>query len=221
MYKTTSTISKDAQDRLKVLSEYFNKDINEIVSEIIEIVSYESHGIIQRSEDYKIPVSLTNVFSHLSRASNLSTYSLFNVILDKLEGKGCFMASDMICDLDDTTIWIHFDGLNGSPLSVGSLDVWLKSGRCSMSISYTLYDIGEESDIPEKIQQVLEGETIREIVPEEFYALDDWNIQVEKEEEYVSLVLDVGPEYLGYVPTMPIVSSFFQKIIKTATNSGV
>ena len=93
MVRISLDVQQDTLDRLESLSEFYDKDIKEIINEIIEVISHRSGWVLNISKEYRVPIRLTNVLSHLLHVGIHSTHSLFNDILERLEAKGQFCAA--------------------------------------------------------------------------------------------------------------------------------
>ena len=139
MVRISLSIPQDTHERIKSLNDFYKKDIIEIINEIIEAISYESRWIINTSKEYKVPVDLINVVSHLFDAGIHSTNSLFNDILERLEAKDLFVHDFMEINLDEKSMWILFVALRGCDLYVDEFDVTL-TGLARLTATY-LVDI--------------------------------------------------------------------------------
>ncbi|MFX0133133.1 MAG: hypothetical protein ACFFDN_05765 [Candidatus Hodarchaeota archaeon] len=216
MVRISLNIPQKTHERMKSLSEFYKKDIKEIIDEIIEVVGIESHRIINASKEYKIPLNLTNVVSHLFDAGVHSTNSLFNRILERLEVKGLFVQDDMEIDLDEKGMWINYSAVQGCDLYVDSFDVTL-NGLARITATYILEieKIGDTAleRIVEIANNIKEVEDLK--LPETFYEME-FSVEIEGDDKFQNLTVDITEESLYYLPTIPVISKIIKQILEKA-----
>lgn len=217
MVKISLDVQQDTIERLESLSDFYDKEIKEIINEIIEVISHESGWLLNISKEYKVPIRLTNVLSHLLHVGVQSTNSLFNDILERLEAKGLFCASDMEIDLDEMSIWVYFDALRGCDLYVHSFDLTL-TGLQRLTATY-LVDVDKvDDDAVDRIidfDQVIGWKEGLEL-PESFHDVMDSSIAVVDVNEFLRLNIDITEEFINYLPTIPDISEVFKRILEKA-----
>jgi len=217
MVSISLDLKQDTHERLASLSEFYDKDIKEIINEIIEVVSFESMWIQNISNEYRVPIRLTNVLSHLLHVGVQSTNALFNDILGRLEGKGLFFASDMDIDLDEMRIWVNYDALRGCDLYVHSFDVTL-TGLPRLTATY-LMDV-EKVDETALLRMKEIADNINDIegleLPEAFLDIMEFSVDVVDEDEFLYLNVDIVEESLPYLPTIPAISEVIKQIMERA-----
>ena len=210
-------VQQDTIEQLESLSEYYDGDIEDIINEIIEMISFRSGHLINISKEYRIPIRLGNVLFHLLDAGFQSTKSLFNDILDRLEAKGLFTASDMEFDLDEMRIWVYFEAFRDCELYVDSFDLTL-TGLQRITATY-LVDVEKVDDatvdrIIDIAQDIGWSEGLE--LPESFYDIMDSSIDVVDEDEFLRLNIDITEENINYLPTIPDISEVFKQIMEKA-----
>lgn len=211
--RIVSNVSHESYGRLVALGEYYNKKVNEIVTEIVEVSSLSSRWITNRSEDYRVPVSLTNVISHLLFAGRLSTDSLFNDLLDRFEVKGLFVLSDLDINLDEISMWISFSAMNGCDLHVHSFDISL-TGLARLEATYPM-DVKKDADLVfSRLKDIVDNVRDSIELPASFQDMMDFDIDIDKEDENsLTLRVDITEETLDHLPLISDISDLFFKIL--------
>jgi hypothetical protein len=142
---------------------------------------------------------------------------LIDKILKEVNAEGLFIASDMEIDLDDNSIWIYYDALLGSNLFVNSFDVTFTGLKCLTADC--IVDVDEDDD---KILGQVEEHAMRirrtsGELPEEFRDLDPWEFFVLAQgETSICLRVHFSEESLDYLPSIPVISEFFEKVLASA-----
>ena len=63
-----------------MLSDFYDKSVEEIISEVIQAISYENRHLLNISKECKVPMSLTGVSLNLLFIDIHSNHYLFNKI---------------------------------------------------------------------------------------------------------------------------------------------
>lgn len=204
-------VSHGSYGRLASLGEYFNEKVKEIVTEIVEVIGFSSRWIINRSEVYQVPVSLTNVLSHLVVSGRQSTDSLFNDLLERFEAKGLFVHNDMDINFDEMSVWISFEALTGCDLYVHSFDISLM-GLARLEATYHV-EIEKVDDLAiRRMRNIVDN--VRESIdlPDSFQDLE-FVVDIDEYEESIILRVDITEESLDYLPLVPDISILFKQIL--------
>ncbi|MHA1298742.1 MAG: hypothetical protein ACTSO9_04775 [Candidatus Helarchaeota archaeon] len=217
MVEITLSISEDSHEKLMELSEFYDKEIGEILNEIIEAVCFQSGWITQLSEEYKVPINLLNVVWHLLEAGIRSTNIIENNILERLDAKGLFIQDDVIIDLDEGYTWIHFAALRGSKLYIESFDVTI-TALVRLTASH-LVDMEKIDDTSlSRMYEITENiPRSKEItLPESFLDLMEVGLDIIEEDEYLELTIDITEEAFHYLPSIFDISELFKQILQNA-----
>lgn len=70
MVRISLDVQQDTIERLESLSEFYDKSVKEIISEILEVISHESRSLPNLNKEYRIPISLTGVLSGSVKSSS-------------------------------------------------------------------------------------------------------------------------------------------------------
>ena len=217
MVKVSLDIPKDIYNQLNKLSESINQNAEETINEILDAVTFDLRSITESEKIDIIQHSLRYLISRQLTSARLIDNSLFKKVLKELDAEGLFRVSDMTLDLDDNSIWIHFDGLKGNNLVVHSLDVII-NGLTSLKADY-MVEVDEEDyetkwKVEEHAKRIMRTRTE---LPEEFHELDPWEISVgEQEMTFFSLRVEFSEPSLVHLPSIPAISKLFEKILVKA-----
>jgi len=204
-------------DQLIKLSETYSQDVEEILNELLEAVSFGIRYLDESKKVDSIPLSVGNKIISRLDSGRMADHFLFDHILKELNAEGHFVASDMEIDLDDNRIWIYYGSLRGSNLLVDSFDVTftgLKSltADCIVNVDEDDYDTwGQVEEHAMRIRRT------HEELPEEFRDLDPWEVFVlAQDETSIGLRVHFSEPSLGYLPSIPAISEFFEKVLASA-----
>jgi len=217
MVRVTLDVQQDTIERLESLCEFYSKDVKEIISEIIEVISYESVWLLNLGKEYRVPIRLTNVLTHILFVGVQSTYSLFNKLLERLKGKGFFTVSDMEIDLEEMRIWVNYDALKVCDLYVDSFDLTL-TGLQRLTATYLLDVEKVDETALERIREIVDNFSDIEglELPEAFHDIMDFSVDVVDEDDFLRLNVDITEESLDYLPSLPAISELFKQILEKA-----
>ena len=217
MVEISLDIPEGIYDQLNKLSETFSQDVEKTINEVLDAVSFDIRWLVESKKVDIIPLSVRYKISSRLNSGRKMDNILIDKILKELNAEGLFVASDMIIDLDDNSIWIYYDALLGCNLFVDSFDVTF-SGLKSLTAD-CIVDVDEDDDTT--LGQVEEhGMRIRRTsseLPEEFRDLDPWEFSV-LPQGMTSICLRVhfSEPSLGYLPSIPAISEFFEKVLVSA-----
>ena len=212
--KISLTVPEDSYKKLSSLSDFYKLDVENALISILDVVGREGQGIINLSEDYKVPVKLTTVMSHIFFAGFDSMRAIFNKVLENLEVKGLYTLGDLDTDLDANYMLLHFDALVGCNLQIDGFSVVLEPGLKTLRAT-SYIDVKEVSnEALAKLKKLVKSDEVLE----EFDALEieDYNIEIEEDEESLTLVIHCWAESLSYLPSIKRLSKFVEKLFKKA-----
>jgi hypothetical protein len=217
MVEINLNIPENSQEKLMELSEFYDKEINQILNEIIEAVCFKSGWITQLSEEYKVPIKLLNVVWHLLEAGIQSTNALFNNILERLDAKGLFIQDDISIDLDEGYTWINFVALRGSKLYIESFDVTI-TALVRLTVSHLVEMEKIDDTSLSRLYEIAENiHRFEEITPpESFLDLMEFSLDIIEDDEYLELTIDITEESFHYLPMIPDISELFKQILQNA-----
>ena len=69
---------------LASLGEFYNKDVKQVISDILTAVSMAAGQVITLGKEYKVPMELGRAISIILNAGFDSIYLIFNPILEQL-----------------------------------------------------------------------------------------------------------------------------------------
>ncbi len=208
--KVSLNIPDDIHKELVSLSDFYKQDVKSTIISILDVVSGEGKRVINLSKEYKVPVKLSTVISHLFRAGFDSMYGLFNDILEKLEVKGLYVLTDSEIDLDENYMLLLYGALVGCNLLVDEFDVTLESGLSVLTTkSYIKIEKVNEKALG-KLEELIGGVEI----PDFYDDLEDYAIEIEEDEEYLTLRIDLTAQSLGHLPSVKRISEFVERIFK-------
>jgi len=217
MVEISLDIPEGIYNQLNKLSETFSQDVEETVNEVLDAVSFDIRWLVESKKVDIIPLSIRYKISRRLFSGRMTENILIDKILKVLNAEGHFGASDMEIDLDDNRIWIYYDALRGSNLFVDSFDVTF-TGLKSLTAD-CIVDVAEDDH--ETLGRVEEHamrirRTSKEL-SEEFRDLDPWDVFVlAQDETSICLRVHFSEESLGWVPSIPAISKFFEKILVSA-----
>lgn len=212
--KVSLNIPDESYKKLASLSDFYKLDVEDAIINLLDVVGIESQTILNLSKEYKIPIKLAGVISHIFFAGFRSLRALFNEILENLEVKGLYTLSDFDVDLDENYMWFHYDALVGRNLQIDSIDVALKPGLKSLSTTSYIEAKKLDSEVLGNLKKLIQSDAVREEF--ESLELEDYNIEIEEEEESWILTIDCREESLSYLPSVNRMSKFVEQIFKKA-----
>ena len=210
--KTSLNIPDDSYKELASLSDFYKQDIKNVIISILDVVGVEGQRIINLGKEYKVPVKLINVMSHLFDGGFFSIYSLFNKILENLEVKGLYTLGDLDIDLDKNYMMLYYDALRGCNLQIDGFYITLEPGLSTLTTNSHIDIKKVDKKALGKLKRVVRSVE----VPEEFYELEDYNIEIEEDEEPWILAIHCWAESLIYLPGIKRISKFVEQIYKKA-----
>jgi hypothetical protein len=196
---------------LASLSEFYKQDIKQTILEILESVGRNENFLKKMNKGYKVPAEpkwalddVLNAGTDLIRSSNN--------VLELLQAEGLFTLNELSCDLDESSFDFSYEALKGSNLCVDQLFVTIEQGLKSLR-AHSIIDaakVGKKSI--EKLEKLVEE--IEQ--PKEFYDVEEYDIDIEPEEEYPSLIIRCDAESLGDFPNIKELSRFVERLFKKA-----
>jgi len=212
--KISITIPKDGYKELSSLSDFYELDVENAIISILDVVGKEGQWIINLSKDYKVPVKLTTVMSHIFSAGFHSMRAIFNEVLENLEVKGLYTLGDLDTDLDENYVWLHFDALVGCTLQIDGFSVVLEPGLKTLSATSYIEVKDVSNEALGKLKKLVKSDEVLE----EFGALEleDYSMEIEGDEEFCTLVIHCWAESLSYLPSIKRLSRFVEKLFKKA-----
>jgi len=217
MVKFSLDIPEKIYDQINKLSEAYSQDVEKTVNEILDGVCFDIHWLLDSKK--KDPDTLGFRYKISSRldSGEWADHILFDKILKEFKAEGHFVKSHMEIDLDDNSIWINYQGLMGSNLLVDSFDVIFTGLKrleteCTVEVdeddNETMWKVEEHAN---RIQSILDE------LPEEFRDLDPWEVSVSSEDvTSFCLKADFVEDSVSYLPSIPAISEFFEKVLKSA-----
>ena len=208
-------IDEDAYKSLTALSDLYGQDVEKTINDILDVIGFESRWIMSLSKEYRVPLGLVAVMSHIFGAGRHLTYSLFDKILESLDAKGFFFGSDLEIDLDEHRIWVNYPALAGCHLYVDEFDVTVDPGHVRLTAPSYLDAEKVSGNTLERLKAMVDniGETE---LPEEFYDLEGYSVEVDEDEDHLALVVDCTAESLDYSPKVSTVSDLVRQILVQA-----
>jgi len=204
-------IRDDNYKELASLSAFYKQDVKSVIISILDVIGKQGRRILDLSKKYKVPVKLETVMFHMF-GELLHTHGLFGGILEQLEVEGLYVLDDFDFDLDERYFMFYYAGLAGSDLQIDTFDVTLEAGV----ITLTTRSYIEVSKVDNKTLEKLKTTIQSTEVPEEFYELEDYNIEIDEEEEFSTLRINCFAESLNYLPSVRIISEFIQHLFGKA-----
>lgn len=211
--KISLTVTEDSYKKLSSLSDFYNLDVENAIVSILDVVGRVGRGIINLSKDYKVPVKLTTVMSHIFFAGFHSMRAIFNEVLENLEVKGLYTLGDLDTDLDENYMWLSYAALRGCNLLIDQIDITLKSGLKGLTTHSYIEVKKVNNKVLGKLKELVES---IEIPPREFGDVTDYKIEVEEDDEFWHLRVDFTDESLSYLPSVKGISKFVERIFKKA-----
>ena len=213
-------IPQNTHEQLVALSDFYKQDVAETINNILDVVGHLSQSIITIAKEYQVPVTLNATIQALFETGIHSTYSLFNVLLENLGVKGLFALEDFDIKLDEKRMWFLYDALVGCDLYVDQFDVTVEPGvlRLTTTSFIDVEKVGSKAleELKTLVQTIEENEDLE--LPEEFYELEDYSVEVDEGEsdENWTLTVDCTAESFDYSPTVRSISEFVGKIFEKA-----
>jgi hypothetical protein len=206
--KVFLNIPDDSYKELASLSSFYEQDVKDSIISILDIVGSQAGRIINLSKEYKVPMELLNVLAHMFDASFHVIPSLFNKILEILKVKGLYTLEDFGIDLDENTMWFFYAALLDCNLQINNFYVQINPGLKYLDTkSYIDFEKVNDKSL-EKLDKLIESVK----VPEEFYELEDYKIEIDED----GLKIECTAESLSYLPSVKKLSEFVKQIFKKA-----
>ena len=204
-------IPKDTMNRISELSEFFKRDTAEIINDILSSVSLEAKTLMILAKEYKVPVNLSTIIHNLLYTGAEAIFQIFDKILGILEAKGLYSLEDLEFDARENYLWAYFASFNN--LYIDTFDVTLKPGLKELRAATIIENINAKT--LNRLKEIVYN--IDEIgLPEEFYDLEDYEVEVTEEEGCAEISIDCYAESVIYFPKIPQLSKIVQKILEKA-----
>lgn len=217
MVKLSLDIPESIFDQLKKLSETFSQDVEKTVNEVLDAACYDIKWLVESKKVDNIQLSLRYKLSSRLDSGEMIVNRLFDKILKELKAEGQFHVTDMEIDPDDNSIWIYYDRLMGSSLFVDSFDVTFTglkrlTADCLVEVDEEDYEtLGKVEEHTRRIKR--SGKEL----PEEFGDLDFLEIIVlSQDETNICLRANFSEESRDWLPSIPAISEFFEKVLASA-----
>jgi len=217
MVEISLDIPESIYDQLNKLSETFSQNVEETVNQVLDAVCFDTRWLVESKKVETIARGLRYKITRRLDSGKMADHSLFEKILKELNAEGHFGAGDMEIDLDDNSIWINYEGLIGSNLFVDSFDVTFSglkrlTADCLVNVDEEDYEtLGLVEEHARRIERASEE------LPEEFRDLDPWEISILAQgETSICLRAHFSEESLGYLPSIPAISEFFENVLASA-----
>jgi hypothetical protein len=205
-------IPDENYEELSSLSKSFKQDVNQTVTDTLEVMVMESKFLENISKEYKVLITPKMILSHTFDAARRSM-ELFNEILEKIEAKGLFMLEDFEFNLDEFSFTFTYAALEGSNTNVYSFCLTLESGVKTLRAD----SIIEVSKVGEEALENLE-KVVQDFVEqghEEFEGVETYDIDVEQDDpEFAHLVITCVAETLENFPSVKELSQIIGKLFK-------
>lgn len=217
MVEISLDIPESIYDQVIKLSETFSQDVDKTVNEVLDAACYDIRWLVESKKVDNIQLGLRYTLSSRLDSGEMIVNRLFDKILKELKAEGHFRVSDMEINPDDNSIWISYDGFMGSSLFVDSFDVTFTglkklTADCIMKVDEDDYETsGQVKEHAMRIRRTSEE------LPEEFRDLDYWEIFVLPEgETNICLRAHFSEESRDWLPSIPAISEFFEKVLASA-----
>jgi hypothetical protein len=216
MVEISIDIPDSIYEQLDELSETFSQAVEETINEVLEAVIFELRWLVNLKKEDPVSRNIRSKISDQLYSARMTDGALFIKILKELNAEGLFIANDMEIDLDDNRIWIYYHALDGSNLFVDSFDVTL-TGLKSLSADCIIQVDEDDYETLDKVKEHAMKVSESSELPEEFYDLDFWEIDIlAQDETSICLRADFSEESLEYLPSIPVISELFEKILTSA-----
>ncbi len=217
MVEISLDIPEKIYDQLSKLSEAFSQDVEETVNEVLDGVCFDVSWLVESKKKDPNALGFRYKLSSRLNSGKWADNILLDKILKDLNAEGHFVTSDMEIDLDDNSIWIHYEGLMGSNLFVDSFDVTFTglkrlTADCTVNVDEDDYEtLGQIEEHARRIRRASKD------LPEEFGNLDPWEIIVlSQDETSICIRTHFSEESFSYLPSIPAISEFFKKVLASA-----
>ena len=211
--KVSLNISDDSYKELASLSDFYNQNVEDVIISILDVVGRSTWKIINLSKKYKVPVKLVTMISDIFDAGNNVIYGLYEEVLENLEfNKGLYTLQDLGIDLEENVMWFYYVALEGCNLKIVSFHLEIRPGLKYLDTE-SYIDVEKVNDeVLGKLEKLIKSIE----VPEEFYDLEDYEIKIGGDEEFLTLKIDCVADSLNYLPSLNIISEFVEQIFKKA-----
>jgi len=211
--KVSLDVKDDSYKELESLSAFYKQNVKDTILNIIDAIG-RNRSIEYLAQQYKVPVDLGAVVSHVFEAGSTLTQSLLNEILEKLKVKGLYVLEDFWISSDEDYMTFAFDALRGSNLEVDSFHIQLEHGISGIAtlLAFTYFTSENESEtetMSKKLKDIVDNAD----PPLEFEELDGYEIEIE---EPGVLTITCTGESIEYLPSPIVISKFVKKILKKA-----
>jgi len=209
--KVSLNISDDSYNELASLSDFYNQDVEDTITNILDTVGMNASRIINISKKYKTPVELVTMISDIFDAGRNLIYGLYDAVLENLEfNKGLYSLEDLGIDLNENVMWFYYVALKGCNLQIDAFHLEIRPGLKYLDTESYL-DVDKLNDeVLGRLEKLIKNIE----VPEEFYDLDDYEIKIGGDEEFLTLKIDCVTDSLDYLPSLKIISEFVEQIFK-------
>ena len=210
--KISLNISDDSYKELASLSDFYKQDAKNAIASILDVVGREGQRIINLGKEYKVPVKLITVMYHMFDAGFSSINNLFNNVLESLEVKGLYTLSDFDVNLDENYMMFYYAALVGCNLQIDGFYITLEPGLKTLTTNSYI----DVKQVKSEVLSRLKKFTRSVEVPEEFGELEGYNIEIEENEEFLTLRIECTAESLNYLPSINRISKFVEQIFEKA-----
>ena len=131
--KISLDLPDESYEELASLGEFYTKDVKQVISDILNAVSMDTHHVISLAKEYKVQMELDRTILFMLDAGWDAIYLIFNTILEQLGVKGLYMFDDCGYNVDEHDLWFHCICLQGCNLQIDDFFIHLKSGGPSLS----------------------------------------------------------------------------------------
>lgn len=209
--KVSLNISDDSYKELASLSDFYNQDIEDIIIKILDTVGMNARRIINLNKEYKAPLELDTIISDIFDAGNTLIRDLFDKVLENLEfNKGLYSLEDLGIDLDENVSWFYYVALDGCNLQIDTFHLEIRPGLKYLDTESSINGEKLNDEVLGKLETLIKNIE----VPEEFYELEDYEIKIGGDEEFLKLKIDCVADSLNYLPSLTIISEFVDQIFK-------
>lgn len=210
--KISLDIPEKNYEELSSLGKLYNKDVSQVILDVIDAVSMESHSIKAIRKESEVTKDLTSAIHSVLFVGRAAIDTIFNPILDKLGVKGHYLLGDMEFDLNENYIWFNFTELRDSNLAIDEFGFFLESGVPSILASA---HIETENINIEKLKKLIEEAEWPET--EEYAEMDPFEASIiDEDEEIVTIQINLSAEIVDDLPSIKSLSKFIEKILKKA-----
>jgi len=216
MVEISLDIPDNFYDKLNKLSETFSQDVGETINEILSAVSLDMKWLVESKKIDNISLSLrAKLYSRLFSGKWIDLI-LIDKILNELNAEGHFTASRMEINLDDNRIEVYYNSIQGSSLLVNYFYVTF-TGLKRLTADCDIEVDEEKNETRDLIEEHARRiKRIKKELPEEFHELEPWYIDVSLDDASICLRATFSEPAIEYLPSIPAISEFFEKVLTSA-----